>query len=55
MMLHVKKNLDIVFLVAFSIAKTEQVYSKLKGNKIYYNDDKNTSLLNVAIITKEKF
>lgn len=32
----------------------EQVYSKLKGNKIYYNDGNNTNLLNGAIITSGK-
>lgn len=32
----------------------EQVYSKLKENKIYYNDGKNTNLLNGAIVTSEK-
>ena len=32
----------------------EQVYSKLEGNKIYYNDGKNTNLLNGAIITSGK-
>ena len=32
----------------------EQVYSKLKENKIYYNDGKNTNLLNVAIVTSGK-
>ena len=32
----------------------EQVYSKLKDNKIYYNDGKNTNLLNGAIITSGK-
>ena len=32
----------------------EQVYSKLKDNKIYYNDGKNTNLLNSAIITSGK-
>ena len=32
----------------------EQVYSKLKGNKIYYNDGKNTNLLNGDIITSGK-
>lgn len=32
----------------------EQVYSKLKENKIYYNDGKNTNLLNGAIVTSGK-
>ncbi|MBO5138458.1 MAG: plasmid recombination protein [Bacilli bacterium] len=32
----------------------EQVYSKLKDNKIYYNDGKNTNLLNGAIVTSGK-
>lgn len=32
----------------------EQVYSKLNDNKIYYNDGKNTNLLNGAIITSGK-
>jgi len=32
----------------------EQVYSKLKENKIYYNDSKNTNLLNGAIVTSGK-
>ena len=32
----------------------EQVYSKLKDNKIYYNDSKNTNLLNGAIVTSGK-
>ena len=32
----------------------EQVYSKLKNNKIYYNDSKNTNLLNGAIVTSGK-
>lgn len=32
----------------------EQVYSKLKENKIYYNDGKNTNLLNCAIVTSGK-
>lgn len=32
----------------------EQVYSKLKENKIYYNDSKNTNLLNAAIVTSGK-
>lgn len=32
----------------------EQVYSKLKDNKIYYNDGKNTNLLNGAIVTNGK-
>ena len=32
----------------------EQVYSKLKKNKIYYNDGKNTNLLNGAIVTSGK-
>ena len=32
----------------------EQVYSKLKNNKIYYNDGKNTNLLNGAIVTSGK-
>ena len=32
----------------------EQVYSKLKANKIYYNDGKNTNLLNGAIVTSGK-
>ena len=32
----------------------EQVYSKLKENKIYYNDSKNTNFLNGAIITSGK-
>lgn len=32
----------------------EQVYSKLKSNKIYYNDSKNTNLLNGAIVTSGK-
>lgn len=32
----------------------EQVYSKLKENKIYYNDGKNTNLLNDAIVTSGK-
>lgn len=31
-----------------------KVYSKLKDNKIYYNDGKNTNLLNGAIITSRK-
>ena len=32
----------------------EQVYSKLRDNKIYYNDGKNTNLLNGAIVTSGK-
>ena len=32
----------------------EQVYSKLKDNKIYYNDSKNINLLNGAIVTSGK-
>ena len=32
----------------------EQVYSKLKENEIYYNDGKNTNLLNGAIVTSGK-
>ncbi len=32
----------------------EQVYSKLKENEIYFNDSKNTNLLNGAIITSGK-
>lgn len=32
----------------------EQVYSKLQDNKIYYNDSKNTNLLNGAIVTSGK-
>lgn len=32
----------------------EQVYSKLYDNKIYYNDSKNTNLLNGAIVTSGK-
>ena len=32
----------------------EQVYSKLKDNKIYYNDSKNTNLLNGVIVTSGK-
>ena len=32
----------------------EQVYSKLKEKKIYYNDGKNTNLLNGAIVTSGK-
>ena len=32
----------------------EQVYSKLKDNKIYYNDSKNPNLLNGAIVTSGK-
>ena len=32
----------------------EQVYSKLKDNKIYYNDGKNPNLLNGAIVTSGK-
>ena len=32
----------------------EQVYSKIRDNKIYYNDGKNTNLLNGAIVTSGK-
>ena len=38
----------------FKTTLQEQVYSKLKGNKIYYNDGNNTNLLNGAIITSGK-
>lgn len=32
----------------------EQIYSKLKDNKIYYNDGKNNNLLNGAIVSSGK-
>lgn len=51
------KNRTIFNYSYVPLSKTtlqEQVYSKLKGNKIYYNDGNNTNLLNGAIITSGK-
>ncbi len=45
-------NYSYALIIKFTIQ--EQIYSKLKDNKIYYNDGSNTNLLNDAIITSGK-
>lgn len=45
-------NYSYILIIKFTIQ--EQIYSKLKDNKIYYNDGSNTNLLNDAIITSGK-
>lgn len=42
------------YVPLFKPTLKEQVYSKLNDNKIYYNDGKNTNLLNGAIVTSGK-
>lgn len=49
-----RHNVMINYKYSYVPLTKSTIYSKLNNNKIYYNDGKNTNLLNDAIVTNEK-